>query len=223
MFPYLPKSDLVAMAAGLLVGLLTVILTGNSSIAMMTAVGTTGGMIIWKRRKEKAQKDLPSDDPADQRLAITTATMTLPKVRAEVEGIANEEARDTLLRALDSLDRAVAALADPDKLSAAPRLLDGVIEPMEASVTEYTWLATRDNQAARDRMARIAAGDFPTLEYAARTFATQLERAGKPDIAALDRATTFQLDPQSPPAAADPSSWGNRQRLVEQAEREKGS
>lgn len=98
------------------------------------------------------------------------------------------------------------ALNTPEKRSAAPVVIDNLIEPAQSVLTEYLFLTKRAVSAATPRTKTIEQSVFPAIESASRQTLSLLQDPGKPDMTKLARASTvpFEQAVTMPPGGTTP-------------------
>jgi hypothetical protein len=188
-------------------------------------LGALGGIIASVIMQRSATKDSPlttgSDEPEDIAAAVQTAGASVLQIRTQASQIADPAAGDIAGQVGKALTSALTMAQSEDRSGVVPLLLDQLIEPAQALLTDYLFLQKRGGPAAQDAMTKIATRDLPAAEHSARQVVALLERSGPVDVAAVRRAVDFQFSFGGETVSASPEMWGNRQRLVEEAERAK--
>lgn len=203
-----------ATAIGILLGLRT----GQTFIF---AAIIAGAVSLYLQRTQSRLLVSPKDEEEDFQASYQAAGSSLLEMRTQATAIENPEVRELAMRITDQLSEAIKHLDAPDRMSGAPLLVDQLIDPAQASITDYVWLSGRGVQPAEDLKIKIEQRDLPAYEHAARAVVAVVERPGPLDMNALRRAVAVHLADEADAmlAASDPDAWGNRQRLIDQADR----
>ena len=215
-----PRHTIITMGIALAVSAVGVL--AGMSLGTALVIGAVAGIAasIYLQRREKA-KPFPDvlDDPADIEAAVQSTGMAALDFRTRSSTVADTGVTELTDRINSEFSRMVTLLDQPDRREAAPLLLDQVFDPAAALMTDYAWMQDRGGIGSAELMRKIASRDLPKVETAARQANAVLERPGKLDIDSLRRAVGFSLDDSIEPLPSDPTDWGNRQRIVDQAER----
>ncbi len=94
----------------------------------------------------------------------------------------------------------------PEKRSAAPVVIDNLIEPAQSVLTEYLFLTKKAVSAVTPRTTTIEQSVFPAIESASRQTLSLLKEPGTPDLTKVTRASTvpFEQAMTIPPGGTTP-------------------
>ncbi len=189
---------------------------------MLGAVAGIGSSILLQRKAASlAMGPLGgSDEPGDIDAAFKAAQAAVRNLPDQVARIDDAQTREVAQRTSNTLTQIVDALESGDNRGISPLLVDQLIEPAQALLTDYLWLQKRSESTARDAMTKIALGDLPAAEHSARQVQALLERSGPADVAAIRRAVDFQFSFGGETVMPGQELWGNRQEVARSAERE---
>jgi hypothetical protein len=186
-------------------------------------LGAIGGIIasvmLQRRGLGRARPTTGSEEPEDLDAAAQTAAASILDMQAHSTEIRDEDARTLATRLTDTLSAVLEQAHAGERLGVMPLILDQLIEPAQALITEYLWMQKRQDTASQDAMTRIATKDLPAAEHAARAVRAILEREGPLDINAVRRAVDFSFSFGGDAVSPSSEMWGNRERLVEEADR----
>ncbi len=120
--------------------------------------------------------------------------------------IANPSTKEIAGKIGTNMQGIMTALNTPEKRSAAPVVIDNLIEPAQSVLTEYLFLTKRAVSAATPRTKTIEQSVFPAIESASRQTLSLLQDPGKPDMTKLTRASTvpFEQAVTMPPGGTTP-------------------
>jgi hypothetical protein len=215
------RQTIITVAITLGVALLGTLLGLRFGQALIAGAILGVAISIILQRQQSRLLVSPKDEAEDFQASYQAAASSLLEMRTQASSIDNPEIRELALRITDQLSETLKQIDSPERIAAAPVLVDQLIDPAQASLTDYVWLAGRGVQPADDLKVKIEQYDLPAFEHAARSVAAITERPGPLDMNALQRAVVVHLSSETENAlsASDPAAWGNRQRLVDQAER----
>ena len=215
-----------AISLGLALAIASLLLFAGMSTGLALILGAAAGIMtsLAIQRREAARTSGPiggSDEPADIDAAYAAASAAISELPAQATSILDEPTRLTAERISDLMSRILQQVDATGTRGIVPLLVDQLVEPAQALLTDYLWLQKRPESVARDAMAKISLRDLPSAELSARQVLALLERPGEVDISALRRAVDFQFSFGGETAVPSADMWGNRQALVDAAEREK--
>lgn len=212
----------IPVAAALTVALLLVVAGLGSGPALI--VGALAGIVtsvLLQRRRIATGSFGGSDEPGDIDAAHAAAMESIESMPAQVAKIEDVETRHLAARIVGSFRDIMTSIDSGDRRRVSPLIVDQLIEPADALLTDYLWLQKRPGTTAKDGMTRIALKDLPAAELSARQVMAVLERPGQIDMAALRRAVDFQFSFGGETAVVTEEMWGNRDAVVRAAERSK--
>lgn len=213
-----------AISVGLALAVATLLIMAGLSSGFAMMIGATAGIAysVVTQRRSAAIGAGPlggSEEPADIDAAYATARDAVQGMPPQVAAIGDESTRHLATRITDLFDQILRSIDERQARGVAPLLVDQLIEPAEALLTDYLWLQKRPESTAKDAMSKISLRDLPAAELAARQVVAVLERPGKVDMAALRRAVDFQFSFGGEAVVMTDAMWGNRDAVVRAAER----
>ncbi|CAN5814576.1 hypothetical protein BH20CHL4_BH20CHL4_04290 [soil metagenome] len=193
---------------------------GQGSALILGALGGIIASVVMQRSAMKTSTVITgSDEPEDIAAAVQTAGDAVLQIRAQAAQIADSDVSEIANQLGEKLTSALTMSHTEDRAGVIPLILDQLIEPAQALLTDYLWLQKRGGTASQDAMTKIATRDLPAAEHSARQVVAVLERPGPVDVTAVRRAVDFQFSFGGETVSASPEMWGNRQRFVDEAER----
>ncbi|MGD9711663.1 MAG: hypothetical protein AB7V46_06305 [Thermomicrobiales bacterium] len=218
------RHTVLSLGVALAIAGLLIVAALNTGFALMlgAAAGIAMSVAFQRRAGQRSQRSLGgSDEPADIDAAYLAAQAAVREMPAQAVMIEDEQARQLAERTSELLSFIVGSIDNPEKKGVTPLLVDQLIEPAQALLTDYLWLQKRNESTARDAMTKIVLRDLPAAEYSARQVLALLERPGAVDVPAMRRAVDFQFSFGGEAAVATGELWSNRGALLEAAERQK--
>ncbi len=210
-----------AISVGIALTTALILLIAGLESGPALIVGAVAGIIAsvyLQRRVANRQAALGgSDEPGDIDAAHATAVASVSAMTGQVSELQDENARQVAEQLLGPLSRVVDLTSEPLRKGVIPLIVDQLIEPAQALLTDYLWLQRRSETVARDAMVKIAGRDLPAAEHAARQVEAILERPGSVDVAAIRRAVDFQFSFGGETVLPSEVMWGNRESIVERA------
>ena len=105
-----------------------------------------------------------------------------------------------------SMQGIMTELNKPENRSAAPVVVDNLIEPAQSVLTEYLFLTKKAVSAVTPRTTTIEQSVFPAIESASRQTLSLLQEPGSPDLTKVTRASTvpFEQAVTIPPGGTTP-------------------
>lgn len=211
----------VAVSAALV--LIVAGVTTSRSFIAGALLGVVTSLVLQRRRYSAGGSFGGSEEPGDIDASRAAAMLTIEGMPSQVAQIEDVETRHLAARVTGAFREIMTSIADGDRCGVAPLIVDQLIEPAQALLTDYLWLQKRQDPTARDGMTRIALKDLPAAEFAARQVMAILERPGPVDVVAIHRAVDFQFSFGGETSVVTEEMWGNRDAIVRSAERHKAS
>lgn len=180
-----------AIIIGALVAIAASILLQRRARAAETPSGSTGG-------------DVPSAADIDALLA--TGASAVSGFVSSASEIANPSTKAIAGKIGTSMQGIMTELQKPEKRSAAPIVVDNLIEPAQSVLTEYLFLTKKAVAATTPRSTTIEQSTFPAIESASRQTLSLLKEPGTPDLTKVGRASTvpFEQTITMPPGGTTP-------------------
>ena len=125
-------------------------------------------------------------------LAYESSVTKVQTIRGLAERVQKEGVRDLVVRISDQADGALSIMRERSDYSAAPILLEQLLEPAEGILDTYVRVSARGVDAAKELLARYESQDLPMIERAARLFREQLQQNGASDLKKLAQTLDFQ-------------------------------
>ena len=143
---------------------------------------------------------------ADIDALLTTGASAVSGFVSSATEIANPSTKEIAGKIATSLEGIMTELQKPEKKSAAPVVIDNLIEPAQSVLTEYLFLTKRATAATTSRSTTIEQSVFPAIENASRQTLSLLKEPGAPDTTKLTRASTvpFEQAVTIPPTGTTP-------------------
>jgi hypothetical protein len=143
---------------------------------------------------------------ADITALLATAGSAVSGFVSSSAEIANPSTKEIAGKIGTSMQSILTELQKPEKQSAAPVVVDNLIEPAQSVLTEYLFLTKKAVASTTPRSTTIEQSIFPSIESASRQTLSLLRDPGKPDITKLTTATTipFERAVTMPPDGSTP-------------------
>jgi hypothetical protein len=143
---------------------------------------------------------------ADIDALLATAGSAVAGFVSSTAEIANPSTKEIAGKIGTSMQGIMTALQMPEKQSAAPVVVDNLIEPAQSVLTEYLFLTKKAVAATTPRSTTIEQSVFPAIESASRQTLSLLKEPGKPDLTKITRASTvpFEQSFTMPPSGTTP-------------------
>jgi len=166
---------------------------------------------LMNRRENKTTGDSGGSSggttsQADITALLATAGSAVTGFVSSSAEIANPSTKEIAGKIGTSMQSILTELQKPEKQSAAPVVVDNLIEPAQSVLTEYLFLTKKAVAATTPRSTTIEQSIFPSIESASRQTLSLLKEPGKPDITKLTRASTvpFEQSVTMPPGGTTP-------------------
>jgi hypothetical protein len=204
------QKTILPIAAGIAIAIvLRLIGVGWGQAIIVGGVAAIAWSFLMNRR---ANADKGSDSTsgatsaADIDALLATGASAVSGFVASSAEIANPSTKEIAGKIGTSMQGIMTELNKSEKRSAAPVVVDNLIEPAQSVLTEYLFLTKRAVAAATPRATTIEQSVFPSIEAASRQTLKLLEEPGKPDLTKLTRASTvpFEQAVTMPPSGTTP-------------------
>ncbi|HET9661326.1 MAG TPA: hypothetical protein VFP05_13400 [Thermomicrobiales bacterium] len=155
---------------------------------------------------EAGDTDDGATSQADISALLATADSAVSGFVSSSDEIANPSTKEIAGKIGTSMRGILTELQKPEKQSAAPVVVDNLIEPAQSILTEYLFLTKKAIASTTPRSTSIEQSTFPAIENASRQTLSLLREPGKPDITKLTRASTvpFEQTVTIPPGGMTP-------------------
>lgn len=201
---------LVAIGVILAVVLKLVGLDWGPAIIIGALVAIAGS--IYLQRKARAAESGGSTQTgaatsaADIDALLATGAAAVSGFVGSTSEIANASTKEIAGKIGTNLLGIMTELQKPEKRSAAPAVVDNLIEPAQSVLTEYLFLTKKAVAATTPRSTAIEQSTFPAIESASRQTLSLLKESGTPDLTKIGRASTvpFEQSVTIPPGGSTP-------------------
>ncbi len=143
---------------------------------------------------------------ADIDALLATGASAVDGFVASSAEIANPSTKEIAGKIGTSMQGIMTELNKLENRSAAPVVIDNLIEPAQSVLTEYLFLAKKAVSAVTPRTTTIEQSVFPAIEAASRQTLSLLKEPGTPDLTKVTRASTvpFEQSVTMPPGGTTP-------------------
>ncbi len=216
-----PRHTLISLAVAAATAAIAWAIGVNQGSAIIAGAlgGILASVVMQRRTMREATGASFSTEPEDLEAAFETAAETILQFQAQAAEVVEDGARELAMSLGAQLTRILTLSQSGNREATLPLILDQLIEPAQALMTDYLFLQKRGGTAATDAMTKIASRDLPAAEYAARQVLAEFDRSGDVDLNAIRRAVDFSFSFGGEAASPSSEMWGNRQRLVDEADR----
>jgi hypothetical protein len=207
------RNTIIPVAVGvILAAILRLIGQGWGASLIMGAIVAIG-ISIFLQRQARAAGDGGSagstgsvTSAADIDALLATGAAAVSGFTSSAAEIANPSTKEIAGKIGTSMQGIMTELQTPDKRSAAPVVIDNLIEPAQSVLTEYLFLTKKAVAAVTPRATTIEQSVFPAIESASRQTLKLLQEPGKPDLTKVTRASTvpFEQAVTMPPGGTTP-------------------
>jgi hypothetical protein len=207
------RNTIIPVAVGvILAAILRLIGQGWGASLIMGAIVAIG-ISIFLQRQARAAGDGGSagstgsvTSAADIDALLATGAAAVSGFTSSAAEIANPSTKEIAGKIGTSMQGIMTELQKPDKRSAAPVVIDNLIEPAQSVLTEYLFLTKKAVAAVTPRATTIEQSVFPAIESASRQTLKLLQEPGKPDLTKVTRASTvpFEQAVTMPPGGTTP-------------------
>ncbi|MCA9860496.1 MAG: hypothetical protein KC438_12275 [Thermomicrobiales bacterium] len=205
------RNTIIPIAVGLILAIVLQLVGLDWSAGLIIgAIVAIGVSIFLQRQLRAAESDSSSTgtptSAADIDALLATGASAVSGFVTSAGEIANPSTKEIAGKIGANLQGIMTALNTSEKRSAAPVVIDNLIEPAQSVLTEYLFLTKKAIAAATPRTTTIEQSVFPAIESASRQTLSLLEEPGTPDLTKLSRASTvpFEQTVTMPPGGATP-------------------
>jgi hypothetical protein len=195
------RNTIIPIAVGLiLAAILKLAGQGWGPALIIGAVVAIGVSIVLQRQARAAGEGGSASSAggvtsaADIDALLATGASAVSGFVSSAEEIANPSTKEIAGKIGTNMQGIMTALNTAEKRSAAPVVIDNLIEPAQSVLTEYLFLTKRAVAAVTPRATTIEQSVFPAIESASRQTLKLLEEPGKPDLTKLTRASTVPFE-----------------------------
>jgi predicted PurR-regulated permease PerM len=169
---------------------------------------------LMNRRENKESSDSSTGgapSQADITALLATAGSAVAGFVSSSAEIANPSTREIAGKIGTSMQSILTELQKPEKQSAAPVVVDNLIEPAQSVLTEYLFLTKKAVASTTPRSTTIEQSIFPSIESAGRQTLSLLREPGKPNLTKLTTATTIPFERAVTMPPSGPTPKGSRE------------
>lgn len=205
------QKTILPVAVGIAIAVvLRLIGVGWGQAIIVGGIAAIAWSFVMNRRARAGDADSSSTSgatsAADIDALLETGTASVTGFVGSAAEIANPSTREIAGKIGTNMQGIMTELSTPDNRSAAPVVIDNLIEPAQSVLTEYLFLTKRAVSAATPRTKTIEQSVFPSIESASRQTLSLLKEPGKPDLTKVTRASTvpFEQSVTMPPSGTTP-------------------
>ena len=205
------QKTIIPLAVGIVILVILKLIGMNWGAAIILgAIVAIVLAFLMNRRANQAASDSGSSGAATSQADITallaTAGSAVSGFVSSTAEIANPSTKEIAGKIGTNMQGILTELQKPEKQSAAPVVVDNLIEPAQSVLTEYLFLTKKAVASTTPRSTTIEQSTFPAIENASRQTLSLLKDPGKPDITKLTRASTipFEQSVTMPPSGTTP-------------------
>jgi len=206
------RNTIIPIAAGLILAAILKLVGQGWGASLIVGAIAAIGVSIFLQRQARSAGDGGGDSAgsvtsaADIDALLTTGASAVTGFVSSAAEIANPSTKEIAGKIGTSMQGIMTELNKPEKRSAAPVVIDNLIEPAQSVLTEYLFLTKKAVSAVTPRTTTIEQSVFPSIEAASRQTLKLLEEPGKPDLTKVTRASTvpFEQTVTMPPSGTTP-------------------
>lgn len=131
---------------------------------------------------------------ADIDALLATGASSVSGFVASAAEIPNPSTKEIAGKIGANMQGIMTELNQPEKRTAAPVVIDNLIEPAQSVLTEYLFLSKKAVSAVTPRTTTIEQSVLPSIEAASRQTLSLLKEPGTPDLTKVTRASTVPFE-----------------------------
>jgi len=207
------RNTIIPVAVGVILAVTLKLIGQGWGASLIVGAIVAIGVSIFLQRQARSADDGGSaggtgsvTSAADIDALLATGALAVSGFVGSAAEIANPSTKEIAGKIGTSMQGIMTELQKPDKRSAAPVVIDNLIEPAQSVLTEYLFLTKKAVAAVTPRATTIEQSVFPSIESASRQTLKLLEEPGKPDLTKVTRASTvpFEQTMTIPPGGSTP-------------------
>jgi hypothetical protein len=207
------RNTIIPVAVGVILAAILKLIGQGWGASLIVGAIVAIGISIFLQRQARAAGDGGSagstgsvTSAADIDALLATGAAAVSGFTSSAAEIANPSTKEIAGKIGTSMQGIMTELQKPDKRSAAPVVIDNLIEPAQSVLTEYLFLTKKAVAAVTPRATTIEQSVFPAIESASRQTLKLLQEPGKPDLTKVTRASTvpFEQAVTMPPGGTTP-------------------
>jgi hypothetical protein len=207
------RNTIIPVAVGVILAAILKLIGQGWGASLIVGAIVAIGISIFLQRQARAAGEGGSagstgsvTSAADIDALLATGALAVSGFTTSAAEIANPSTKEIAGKIGTSMQGIMTELQTPDKRSAAPVVIDNLIEPAQSVLTEYLFLTKKAVAAVTPRATTIEQSVFPAIESASRQTLKLLQEPGKPDLTKVTRASTvpFEQAVTMPPGGTTP-------------------
>jgi hypothetical protein len=207
------RNTIIPVAVGVILAAILKLIGQGWGASLIVGAIVAIGISIFLQRQARAAGEGGSagstgsvTSAADIDALLATGASAVSGFTSSAAEIANPSTKEIAGKIGTSMQGIMTELQKPDKRSAAPVVIDNLIEPAQSVLTEYLFLTKKAVAATTPRSTTIEQSVFPAIESASRQTLKLLQEPGKPDLTKVTRASTvpFEQAVTMPPGGTTP-------------------
>jgi hypothetical protein len=207
------RNTIIPVAVGVILAAILKLIGQGWGASLIVGAIVAIGISIFLQRQARAAGEGGSagstgsvTSAADIDALLATGALAVSGFTTSAAEIANPSTKEIAGKIGTSMQGIMTELQKPDKRSAAPVVIDNLIEPAQSVLTEYLFLTKKAVAAVTPRATTIEQSVFPAIESASRQTLKLLQEPGKPDLTKVTRASTvpFEQAVTMPPGGTTP-------------------
>jgi hypothetical protein len=207
------RNTIIPVAVGVILAAILKLIGQGWGASLIVGAIVAIGISIFLQRQARAAGEGGSagstgsvTSAADIDALLATGAAAVSGFTSSAAEIANPSTKEIAGKIGTSMQGIMTELQTPDKRSAAPVVIDNLIEPAQSVLTEYLFLTKKAVAAVTPRATTIEQSVFPAIESASRQTLKLLQEPGKPDLTKVTRASTvpFEQAVTMPPGGTTP-------------------
>ncbi len=206
-----PRATIIPVVVGIVLAIILKLIGLRWGTALIIGAIVAIGVSIAMQRMVRSADETgattsAATSAADIDALLATGSSAVSGFSQSSAEIGNPSTKEIAAKISTNLAAILTELQKPEKRSAAPVVIDNLIEPAQSVLTEYLFLTRKAIAAATPRATTIEQRVFPQIESASRQTLSLLREPGKPDLAKITRASTvpFEQAMTIPPGGMTP-------------------
>ncbi len=193
------QRTILPLAIGIVVAVvLKLVGTGWGQAIIVGGVVAIAWSLVMNRRSNAAGGDNDTTSgatsAADIDALLATGAASVSGFVGSAAEIPNPSTKEIAGKIGTSMQGIMTELNKPEKRSAAPVVIDNLIEPAQSVLTEYLFLTKKAVSAVTPRTTTIEQSVIPSIEAASRQTLSLLQEPGTPDLTKVTRASTVPFE-----------------------------
>lgn len=212
------RNTIIPVAVGVILAAILKLIGQGWGASLIVGAIVAIGVSIFLQRQARSAGDGGSaggtgsvTSAADIDALLATGAAAVSGFVGSAAEIANPSTKEIAGKIGTTMQGIMTELQKPDKRSAAPVVIDNLIEPAQSVLTEYLFLTKKAVAAVTPRATTIEQSVFPSIESASRQTLKLLQEPGKPDVTKVTRASTVPFEQAMTIPPGGPTPKGSRE------------